>query len=94
MLGFGGVSYYHPDSFEGISTAFDHPSSWILALEPCVTADFNITKFFRIGAGIGYRYIPNLDLSYKNASGNKTEIISPNALNGVNINLAFKFGLF
>jgi hypothetical protein len=94
MLGFGGVSYYHPNFNEGLNTAFNHPSSWILALEPGVTADINVAKFFRIGAGISYRYIPNLDLSYKNASGNKTEIISPNALNGVNINLAFKFGKF
>jgi len=104
FVGTGGLSIFHTNysyktsdpknngSFDPFSE--EHPSSWIMVLEPGISADANITKFFRISLGVGYRIVPNLDMSYKDGEGVKRDLIATDAMNGLSLNLSFKFGRF
>jgi hypothetical protein len=101
LIGFGGVSYYHPnfdwddndDDYGFLDGWESHPSSFIVVLEPGIAVDLNVASMFRISAGVGYRFIPNLDMSYKE-NGETKYLIEDNSLNGVSLNLTFKFGKF
>ncbi len=53
-------------------------------LEPGVNVELNVTSFFRLAVGAGYRYV----------SGVNTVGLSNNDLSGASVNLAMKFGKF
>jgi len=93
FIGCGRVTYKNLNNFFGNQNEyfskkrdFEHPSSIILILEPGLTAELNMTKFFKMSIGISYRYAPNFKLMYE-------EKLVPNTFfNGYSINLVFKFG--
>jgi hypothetical protein len=81
LIGGGGVSY--KDETEDM---FDHRrnADAFFVLEPSVHANLNVTKFFRIAAGVSYRYVTGLSSN-----------ISTNAdLSGPTAMLTLKFGEF
>jgi len=53
-------------------------------VQPGVRVEFNIVKFFRIGVGVSYRYMPDLELVNT----------SRNVVNQFNANVSLKFGKF
>ena len=80
LIGAGGVAYRNQDSLDGLKRSMQS----FFVLEPGVNVNLNVTSFFRIGAGVSYRYIAGL-----------TSTASSNAdLRGVNGNLILKFGKF
>ncbi len=74
LIGFGGVSFQ------------DDPASSdeVFVLEPEATVVLNITRFFRIAAGVSYRFVTGVT-----AAG-----VSDVSLSGLSGLLAFKFGSF
>ncbi|OGC90870.1 MAG: hypothetical protein A2W25_13145 [candidate division Zixibacteria bacterium RBG_16_53_22] len=52
--------------------------------EPAINGELNVVEFFRIGAGVSYRFI----------SGVETEELTDNDLSGLAANIMFKFGKF
>lgn len=88
LLGGGGVNYtthrmgdeYH--NWENDSEPIDLDA--IFVAEPGIALNLNVTKFFRIGAGVSYRYV----------SGVALEGLTNDDLNGFGANLYFNFGSF
>jgi hypothetical protein len=74
LIGLGGVSFE------------DDPigSDEVFVLEPEATVVLNITRFFRIGAGVSYRFVTGVT-----ATG-----VSDESLSGLSGLLVFKFGSF
>lgn len=84
LIGAGGVNYEYINGF--YSPYFDNAdrTSACFVLEPNVGAELNVTRFFRINAGAGYRLVRGTDLIG----------ISDSDLSDFSINLTFKFGKF
>jgi hypothetical protein len=59
-------------------------SDYFFVVEPGVRVEFNIIKHLRLGAGISYRYTPDLNL----------ENTSPAMINQFNAKLTLRFGKF
>jgi hypothetical protein len=81
FIGGGGVGYRNEnnDSFN-----MHHQMDNFFVLEPNVHVNMNVTHFFRIAAGVSYRYV-----------GGLTSALSTNAdLSGPSAMLTFKFGKF
>ena len=98
MIGAGGVSassiywndYYYYNDYYYNSTAF-------FLAEAGVDIQFNITKFFRVAVGGGYRYTSDIYLQHKYYDENDNVLyknVPKDALRGFNIDLSLKFGWF
>jgi len=59
-------------------------SSTFFVVEPGISAELNMTKFFRLNAGVTYRYISGLNLVR----------LSDDALSDFTFSLTLKFGAF
>jgi len=59
-------------------------SDVVFAIEPVVSAELNLTRFFRLGAGVGYRHVGSVDLT-----GMRQEDLS-----GFTGSVMLKFGKF
>jgi hypothetical protein len=88
LIGAGGANYV---SNSKIKTAnyeeeetLQHENSAFFVLEPGITAELNIVSFFRISAGLSYRYVSGVNLS------NTVDA----DLRGLSYTIAFKFGKF
>ena len=81
LVGGGGIGYKREDS-----DAFNSPykKNAFFVLEPNANVNLNVTRFFRIAAGISYRYV----------SGLKSVVSTNNDLSGPSGVLTFKFGKF
>ncbi len=79
LIGAGGISVRDKD-FDDISSSSDP----FFVIEPGISLELNVTHFFRISAGMGYRYTSGIEL----AGFRDKDFTGPNA----NINL--KFGWF
>jgi len=91
LTGFGGASYSirHQNYNEEDRKDSEHPSKFIFVLEPGVTAELNVSRFFRFCLGVSYRYVPNFKFAYEGTT------LSPSTvLNSFSANLTFKFGSF
>ncbi len=87
LIGGGGLSQFDTewDSYES-----DIPSmEFFLLIEPGAEVELNVSRFFRVGAGVSYR-IP-YDFG---STGGGLEGVSPSALKGFSYHLALKFGKF
>lgn len=81
LIGAGGVNYdyinnLYYDNFDEASPCF--------VFEPSLGAELNVTRFFRIAAGAGYRLVRGTDLVG----------VSDSQLSDFSLNLTFKFGKF
>jgi len=61
-------------------------NSIFFVVEPYVEAEVNITRFFKIGLGLGYRYTSGLKLDRNS--------IDDADISGISGNMSFKFGNF
>ena len=84
LLGVGGVAFI--DSYRDWDEwYFDHNrSDAFLVLEPAVELEFNMSRYFRLAASLGYRFTSEV----------KLENVSPHVLEGPTVGLVFKFGKF
>ena len=84
LIAAGGITYLsHNDHWV---YNHDHPSSFIMVIEPGVGVELNVIKIFRLNLGVTYRYSPNFELKFRDQ-----EIVPNTAFNGLSVNLAFKF---
>jgi hypothetical protein len=81
LVGGGGIGYKYEDN-NGLSSS--HNKNSFFVLEPSVNANLNVTHFFRIAAGVSYRYV----------SGLKSAVSTNADLSGPSANLTLKFGKF
>lgn len=89
LIGAGGVNYrdsWYDNGWDDNSS--DHhygPSDEVFVLEPSVLLELNVTSWFRIDAGAGYRYVSGIE---------DLRGITNADLSGFSGSLAFKFGSF
>lgn len=86
LLGVGGAAYTSKsdDSNDPWDYSVVEDTDGFVVVEPGVNLELNITKFFRLGLGVNYRYIYGLDLIGTASDG----------LDGLSGGLTFKFGKF
>lgn len=82
LIGGGSVNYRDPANHDKFDNNEDMQTFFIL--EPAVSVELNVVKFFRINFGASYRYISNFE--YKGL--NQSDVAGPSAI------LTFKFGKF
>ncbi len=83
LLG-GGSANYQATRNTGSSTSTQRLESDVFVLEPMVNLELNVTRWFRVGAGAGYRHVNGSDLPR----------VTDGALSGGVGTLTFKFGSF
>lgn len=78
VIGGGGLSYTAPYAWEyGVVDA-------VFVVEPTVGVEVNVTQYFRLALGVGYRYVADTEL----------EGLTDGDLRGFSGAAAFKFGVF
>jgi hypothetical protein len=96
MLGFGALTsheYYGNTLIEYDDDRY--PVAIFAVIEPGVTVDVNVSKYFRMGIGVSYKVAPYFDAMYwHDPKSITTEILDKKELSGLAINIAFKFGKF
>ncbi|RLA60939.1 MAG: hypothetical protein DRQ89_12075 [Epsilonproteobacteria bacterium] len=89
LIGGGGVSTipynYKNENYKDYTYNYDV----FFVFEPAVEIEFNVVEFFRLSAGVSYRFTNGIILNYPFG-----QEISKDALNAFNFYLIFKFGKF
>ena len=83
MIGAGGVRYSVKD-YQYDHSPIDFSEDAVFVMEPGIDAEINIHKNFRIGLGLYYRYVTEIDYA---------DLTSAD-LNGLSGQITFKFGKF
>lgn len=86
LIGAGGTNYrFSKNYYDGYDWNDNEVNSDAFFVgEPTVNAELNVTTFFRINVGIGYRFI----------SGSNNNYITDSELSGVSGQIQLKFGSF
>lgn len=86
VLGAGSLEVVDKDFFVNnpADSEFTVENSVFFIAEPGIEVEFNITKYFRLGAGMTYRYISGLEL----------ENVKDDDISGTTAMLSFRFGRF
>lgn len=87
LIGAGGVSYRGSDPDNNIISGDwkdDHKGDAVFVLEPGVSAELNIAKYFKMGVSVSYRYVSGVNLYG----------VSNSDLSNLSAGVAFKFGVF
>ncbi|SNS54620.1 hypothetical protein SAMN05421640_0608 [Ekhidna lutea] len=86
VLGAGSFDVVDKDFFVNnpADSEFTIESSVFFVAEPGLEAEFNITKYFRLGAGLTYRYISGVEL----------ENVKDDEITGTTAIISFRFGRF
>ena len=77
-IGAGGIGFHESDQDE------KRTNDSFFVIEPELIAYVNITRFFRIGAGVTYRYVTGVNL----------DALEDSDLSGFNASVIFSFGWF
>jgi hypothetical protein len=80
----GGQAYYESVRETSGTVSTQRLDSDVIVIEPAVTLELNVTRWFRTGIGFGYRYVNGSDLP----------LATDGALGGGAGTLSFKFGRF
>jgi hypothetical protein len=88
LMGVGGISQMYSDEEFLVSYIFDEFQTFLI-LEPGAEVELNLTKSFRLAAGITYRFTTPFEL--KSSESYTTDIKS---LRSLTFKLVFKFGRF
>ncbi len=86
VLGAGSLEVVDKDFFTSnpADSEFTVENSVFFVAEPGIEVEFNITKYFRLGAGMTYRYI----------SGTELENVKDEDISGTTAMISFRFGRF
>ncbi len=79
LIGAGGADYS-----EAVQNLEDQNGDTFFVIEPGISAFLNVASFFRIGAGVSYRFINGINL----------DGVSDSDVSGTSAVLTFKFGSF
>jgi len=92
LLGAGGISYIRT-GYNGYYDEFYPESHYAyFVVEPGIDLQLNVSRFFRVAAGVSYRYTSDIYLVYSDASADP--IADPSMLRGLNASIKLKFGKF
>ncbi len=83
MIGAGGVRY-SVKNYGNDHSPVDYSEDPVFVVEPGIDAELNIHKNFRIGIGVYYRFVSNVEYAD----------LTNNDLSGFSAQLTFKFGAF
>ena len=84
VVGVGGVYLYEDQGDYLYDNFYDIENSAAFVVEPGVTVELNLFKFFRIDLGASYRYVAGTELVY----------LQDSDLSDLSFNATFKFGFF
>jgi len=86
VLGAGSLEVVDKDFFinNPADSEFTVENSVFFVAEPGIEVEFNITKYFRLGAGMTYRYV----------SGTELENVEDEDISGTTAMISFRFGRF
>lgn len=85
LIGGGGVSYLEENWRWDDRYYYDvYETDSFFVLEPSIDLELNIAKFFRVGMGISYRYVNDVEL----------EGLKDSDISGLSGTFTFKFGRF
>ncbi len=76
---YNGHDYYDDDNLG---------HDFFFQMEPSVNVELNVTKWFRLNAGIGYRFVSGVNYKFNGEEFKNSDI------SGITGNLQFKFGSF
>jgi hypothetical protein len=99
LLGAGGLAYSDPHKIKNDTFYiynYENPAAGYFIVEPGITAEINIAKFFRMGIGVSYILIPYFDVYnvVNQSTANTLDKLDKGAIDGLTVNLSFKFGRF
>ncbi len=80
LIGWGDVNFHHKSSAKD----YDIDNENFFIIEPAVNGEVNVATFFRLGAGLSYRYVAGVDRLG----------LSDVDIRGLTFLLTFKFGKF
>lgn len=101
ILGLGAVSYNGRTGFEDFY--YDELNDWdeFFVFEPGLEIELNITRFFRLAAGVSYRFTSDVHLTTTYVDPlssawpvSEHTVLEDKDMNSLNFKLAFKFGKF
>lgn len=84
LIGAGTVTYRDRFNWNDFDFDFDYSNNTFFVIEPAANIELNVTDFFRINAGVGYRFISGIDFDNLDNSD----------FSGPSANITFKFGKF
>ena len=97
MIGVGGV-YNDVKVYKYDHDPIDYTGDACFVLEPGINLILNVTKNFRIGVGVTYRYVSGIDYDpgapYRTIIGDDYENIFDSDLSGASAQMVIKFGVF
>lgn len=92
LIGAGAISYIRTGNITYYEDFYPESHYAYFVIEPGVELQLNMTRFFRISAGVSYRYTSDVYLLYSDT--NADAIGDPSILRGLNASVKFKFGKF
>ncbi len=94
IIGMGAVSYGGRTEYEHYD--YNENNEWdeFFIVEPGIEVELNITRFFRLAAGVSYRFASDVKLVARDFMGGEQIVLSDSDMNSLNFKLAFKFGKF
>jgi hypothetical protein len=87
LLGAGGISYVASD--HNYQNNYIEDAAAFVIAEPSAELEFNVTRFFRLSFGAGYRFPSPFDVGTQGSATANAE-----SLRGWTYNVSFKFGKF
>lgn len=92
IIGVGEISYIKSQYSNYYENLYPESHYMYFVVEPGLELQLNMTKFFRLSAGVSYRYTSDIYLLYSNIDAQP--IASPSILRGLNAGIKIKFGRF
>ncbi len=95
MVGAGGV-YNDVGNYTAGHDPLEYTGDACFIMEPGINVNLNVTKMFRIGAGVTYRYVNGIDYDPGSRYVLRDDhgIITDTSLRGVSAQIIFKIGTF
>jgi len=92
-VGMGIIALYDRDL--EMSVFNEHHKDWISVIQPEVNIEFNFTRWFRIGLGLGYRQVFGVDnTEYTNDQGQSVRLFEPGQFSSPTGTIKFLVGGF
>lgn len=91
-VGAGSISYIKTQKYNYYDDYSPESHYAYFVVEPGVELQLNMTRFFRISAGVSYRYTSDIYLIYSSIDAQAIE--SPSIMRGLNAGIKLKFGKF
>lgn len=94
MMGYG-IVYNDVGNYRDGHDPIDYTGDGCFVLEPGINLNVNVSKLFRVGAGVTYRYVNGANYNPGAPYINRTyETISDSDLGGFSAQIVFKIGMF